>query len=124
MDASFGDGWFDEGAGIYRHVWLTKTDALHLGHWESYVRTVVIPPDFTLHLGTVVQNESMKAESCRVSWQVLDAAGKIVATAVAGPQQVAAEGSATFSTITRLFGPALWSPATPNLYSAIVTVES
>ncbi len=36
MDASFGDGWFYEGAGIYRHVWLTKTDALHLGHWESY----------------------------------------------------------------------------------------
>ncbi len=38
--ASFGDGWFYEGAGIYRHVWLTKTDALHLGRWESYVRAV------------------------------------------------------------------------------------
>ena len=24
VDASFGDGWFYEGAGIYRHVWLTK----------------------------------------------------------------------------------------------------
>ncbi len=36
VDASFGDGWFYEGAGIYRHVWLTKTDALHLGKWESY----------------------------------------------------------------------------------------
>ena len=38
VDASFGDGWFYEGAGIYRHVWLTKTDALHLGKWESTVR--------------------------------------------------------------------------------------
>ena len=38
VDASFGDGWFYEGAGIYRHVWLTKTDALHLGRWESWVR--------------------------------------------------------------------------------------
>ena len=38
VDASFGDGWFYEGAGIYRHVWLTKTDALHLGQWESTVR--------------------------------------------------------------------------------------
>ena len=26
VDASFGDGWCYEGAGIYRHVWLTKTD--------------------------------------------------------------------------------------------------
>jgi beta-galactosidase len=31
VDASFGDGWFYEGAGVYRHVWLTKTDAVHLG---------------------------------------------------------------------------------------------
>ena len=38
VDASFGDGWFYEGAGIYRHVWLTKTDAVHLGKWESTVR--------------------------------------------------------------------------------------
>ncbi len=41
MDASFGDGWFYEGAGLYRHVWLTKTDALHLGHWESTVQATV-----------------------------------------------------------------------------------
>ncbi len=25
VDATFGEGWFYEGAGIYRHVWLTKT---------------------------------------------------------------------------------------------------
>ncbi len=41
VDASFGDGWFYEGAGVYRHVWLTKTDAVHLGKWESTVRTAV-----------------------------------------------------------------------------------
>ena len=41
VDASFGDGWFYEGAGIYRHVWLTKSDALHLGKWESTVRAEV-----------------------------------------------------------------------------------
>jgi beta-galactosidase len=41
MDASFGDGWFYEGAGIYRHVWLTKTDALHLGHCETFIRAAV-----------------------------------------------------------------------------------
>src|ERR1035438_7961823 len=42
VDASFGDGWFYEGAGIYRHVWLTKTDAVHLGKWDSLVRTTVL----------------------------------------------------------------------------------
>ncbi len=35
VDASFGDGWFYEGAGIYRHIWLTKSDSLHLGKWRA-----------------------------------------------------------------------------------------
>ncbi len=41
VDASFGDGWFYEGAGIYRHVWLTKTDSLHLAPWESVARVTM-----------------------------------------------------------------------------------
>jgi len=124
MDASFGDGWFYEGAGIYRHVWLTKTDALHLGHWESYVRPVVKGNAATLSLGTIVQNNGLQAESCRVHWQILDHAGKVVATADAAPESVPADGSTTFTTNANLANPALWSPETPNLYSAVVTVES
>src|SRR5580765_2418582 len=83
MDASFGDGWFYEGAGIYRHVWLTKTDALHLAPWESYVREArqTRGTGGWLDLGTIVQNEGTTSENCRVRWQILDAAGKVVATA-------------------------------------------
>jgi beta-galactosidase len=123
-DASFGDGWFYEGAGIYRHVWLTKTDALHLGHWDSYVRTTVKGNTATLALGAVVQNEARQAENCRVRWQIFDAAGKAVATADAAPQSVPADGSVTFTASTTLSNAALWSPEAPNLYSAVVTVES
>ena len=43
VDASYGDGWFYEGAGIYRHVWLTKLDPLHIGQWETVVRTEIQP---------------------------------------------------------------------------------
>ncbi|MGD1079590.1 MAG: beta-galactosidase GalA [Candidatus Sulfotelmatobacter sp.] len=124
MDASFGDGWFYEGAGIYRHVWLTKTDAIHLGHWDSYVRTAVKGGAATLNLGTIVQNQGRQPESCRVGWQILDAAGKGVATAEAAPQSVAPDGSATFTGTANIPNPALWSPETPKLYSAVVTVES
>ena len=61
VDASFGDGWFYEGAGIYRHVWLTKTDAVHLGKWESIVRSTVNGDSAELSLSTVVQNESTQS---------------------------------------------------------------
>ena len=125
VDASFGDGWFYEGAGIYRHVWLTKMDALHLGKWESYVRSEVSGNAATLTLGDGGRRtRESKAESAKVKWQIVDAAGKTVATAEAPAQQVSADGSATFTATAKLANAALWSVETPNLYQAIVTVES
>jgi beta-galactosidase len=124
VDASFGDGWFYEGAGIYRHVWLTKTDALHLGQWESYVRPEVTGNSATLRLGTIVKNEGGQTESARVKWQIVDSAGKAVASAEAPAQSIGVDGSVAFSATAKLPNPALWSVDAPNLYSAIVTVES
>jgi beta-galactosidase len=124
IDASFGDGWFYEGAGIYRHVWLTKTDALHMGKWESTVRTSVNGSSALLTLGTVVANEGKQAESAKVSWQILDADGKTVATAESARQSIGVDGSANFTASAKLANPALWSVDAPNLYSAIVTVET
>ena len=124
VDASFGDGWFYEGAGIYRHVWLTKTDTLHLGQWESYVRPEVKGNAASVELGTVVRNQGTKSENCRVRWQIVDSAGKTVASADSAPQQVAADGSVAFTASAKLANPALWSPESPNLYSALLTVES
>jgi beta-galactosidase len=124
VDASFGDGWFYEGAGIYRHVWLTKTDSLRLGKWESYVRADVKGNAATLSLGTIVENQGAKSESCRVRWQIQDTAEKTVASADSAPQQITADGSATFTANAKLANPALWSAESPTLYSALVTVES
>jgi beta-galactosidase len=124
VDASFGDGWFYEGAGIYRHVWLTKTDALHLGKWDSTVRTAIDGNSATITLATVVQNQGKQSENARVTWQILDAAGKTVASADAPAQPVPVDGSSTFTAAAKLPNPAVWSVDVPNLYSAIVTVES
>ncbi len=124
VDASFGDGWFYEGAGIYRHVWLTKTDAVHLGKWESTVRTSVTSGSATLALATVVENEGKQAANAKVSWKIFDAEGAMVATAEAPARTVAVDGSASYSATAELENPALWSIDEPNLYSAIVTVES
>jgi beta-galactosidase len=125
VDASFGDGWFYEGAGIYRHVWLTKTDALHLGKWESWAR-----PEATggktvnVRLGTVVENVGKNAEIAAVSWQIVDAAGKTVATAKTVAQTIDVDGKATYEAIAPISDPALWSVEEPNLYTALVTVET
>jgi beta-galactosidase len=88
------------------------------------VRTAVSGNAATLTLGTVVVNEGKQAESARVNWRILDAAGKTVATAETAPRSIEVGGSATFTATVKLQNPALWSVEAPNLYSAIVTVEA
>jgi beta-galactosidase len=123
VDAHYGDGWFYEGAGIYRHMWLSKMDALHLGRWESTVRSSLSGDSATLTLGTIVENENKQAEEAHVSWQILDAAGKPVTSVEASVQKIDADGSARFSASALLSNPALWSIEEPHLYTAVVTVS-
>jgi beta-galactosidase len=124
VDASYGDGWYYEGAGVYRHVWLTKTDPLHLARCGSTVRTSIVGNSATLALATVVQNESNQPVAAKVAWQIIDAAGKTVATADTSLQPIEAGGSAAFSASAKIASPSLWSVEMPNLYSAVVTVTT
>ena len=124
VDASFGDGWFYEGAGVYRHVWLTKTDAVHLGRWESTVRPTLNGSSAALALATVVENKGAGTANAKIAWKILDAGGAIVAVAEAPAQPVAADGSAVFTTSVTIADPHLWSTDEPYLYTAVVTVET
>src|ERR1039457_4828016 len=123
VDASFGDGWFYEGAGVYRHVWLTKMDAVHLGRWDSTVRAKLSGNFATLALSTVVQNDSTQDVIARVNWKIIDQQGATVATVQSPAQTVPVDGATSFSASARMADVALWSVETPNLYSAVVTVE-
>jgi beta-galactosidase len=129
VDASFGDGWFYEGAGIYRHVWLTKTDALHLGRWESWVRPTLKGNTAVVSFGTTVTNEGSAPQSVDVEWQILDTAGKSVLPDGSGsgasrstPLQPGE--SETYTGEINFANPSLWSTEHPTLYTAIVTVKT
>jgi beta-galactosidase len=124
VDASYGDGWFYEGAGIYRHVWLTKVDPLHLGQWETYVRTEVQAGSAALSLGTVVENLGSAKEKCGVRWQIFDQTGEPVAQAMSQVSDIPADGKAEFSATAKLMHPSIWSPQNPALYYAVATVET
>jgi beta-galactosidase len=123
VDASFGDGWFYEGAGVYRHVWLTKTDAVHLGRWESIVRPTLSGNTAVLALATRVENQDRQPAAAKVTWVIRDAAGKTVATAES-EHPVPVDGAAEFGATAAIADPQLWSPDAPNLYTATVTVST
>ena len=78
VDATLSDGWFYEGAGIYRHVWLVKTDPLHVKQWGTFVSAEVESGKATLSIRTEVTNQGKTAQSARVISTVLDPSGKAV----------------------------------------------
>ena len=78
----------------------------------------------TLNLGTIIHNQGRQAEDCRVHRQILDAAGRTVESVASASQDLAKDSTATFKASATLAKPSLWSPETPTLYSAIVSVES
>jgi beta-galactosidase len=124
VDASYGDGWFYEGAGIYRHVWLTKLDPLHIGQWETVVRTEIQPGGARLSLNTSVENTGSAKEICSVQWRIIDESGKTVATAESPDAEIPIDGKQIFTAPTKLVHPAIWSLEHPTLYYAVATVES
>ncbi len=54
VDATSSDGWFYEGAGIYRHVWLVKTNPVHVKQWGTFVSAKVRPGEAALSIRTEV----------------------------------------------------------------------
>jgi beta-galactosidase len=64
VDASLGEGWFYEGAGIYRHVWLVKANPVHIPQYGVCVRAKT---DGTVEVTTTVRNDSDELCSVGVS---------------------------------------------------------
>jgi len=129
VDASNGDGWFYEGAGIYRHVWLTKTDALHFAPWETVARVTMEGQFVGVELATRVENHSSEVAPATVSWEILGPDGKTVNTAETHEQPVGPCCDTRFSddgflTSVHIDHPMYWSVDTPNLYTAIATLKS
>ena len=89
VDATLSDGWFYEGAGIYRHVWLVKTSPVHVKKWGTFVSSQVRSGDAALSIRTEVENQSGSARSVRVVSTVLDPSGRKVVSATSEPDSIA-----------------------------------
>ncbi|HEV2834834.1 MAG TPA: glycoside hydrolase family 2 TIM barrel-domain containing protein, partial [Pyrinomonadaceae bacterium] len=124
VDATENEGWFYEGAGIYRHVWLLKTDPLHTVPWGNFVSSTVHGKSAKLTIKTEVRNDGDAARNCRVTSRILDKSGRVVATAQSKRMTVSPGSDVEFTSETTIGNAALWSIEQPNLYRAITTVEA
>ena len=122
-DATEHEGWFYEGAGIYRHVWLVKTAPVHVAQWGTYVTSAVHGGVATLSVATQVVNEADDTPSCRVRSTVTDPEGRVVAAAVTVPARLAAWTGREFEQQLSVKSPELWSVETPRLYRLTTAIE-
>jgi beta-galactosidase len=124
--------WYP-GGGIYRNVWLTKTNPVHIGQWGTFVTTRdVSRASATIDLEVTIDNDSGNDADVEAVTQifVLDADGKKTGGAVTGYGQMKTTVAAGKKTAIRgsvvLKNPRLWGPPptqTPHRYVAVTTLR-
>lgn len=124
--------WYP-GAGLYRNVWLTKTDRVHVGQWGSFVRTPQISAQSArIELDVTLDNDGEADAQAEVVTRLFAAddrgkpTGAPVAAFAALRARIPARGSATLSGALDLARPRLWGPPpqqTPNRYCAVTEVR-
>ena len=117
VDASLEEGWFYEGAGIYRHVWLEKAHPLHIAPFGTFVHTCIKGADATVTVEATVRNSSCVAVACSLRHTVLDAGGKPVGGVSTASRSILAKEDALSSADILLVDARLWTLSSPYLYT-------
>ena len=117
-DATLEEGWFYEGAGIYRHVWLDKMEPVHVAPFGTFVYSRLSAPFETamLTVETTVENSGLRAAAYTLRHTLLDAEGQEVAGCeIQGEPLLPKSSGQTMGAMT-ISNPRLWSTDTPYLY--------
>eukprot|EP01030_Chromulinospumella_sphaerica_P008988 gene8988-8796_t len=116
VDAEAMEGWWYEGAGIYRHSWLLKRSAVHVETDGVHATARQLDQRrWQLPIAVSLYNSGRQSASVTVETRLFDPAGKQVAMRTARAS-VAALGKAQVQLPIELEQPALWSLAKTNLY--------
>ncbi len=113
--------WY-AGAGIYRHVRLVVTDAVHLDLWGTFITTPQIEKDRAqVHVWNRVVNQSGEARQVQLRVTLLNPTGRAAAKSESETKTIAAGKSADFDQDLSV-EPKLWDLDQPNLYRAVCEV--
>ena len=123
-DASMEEGWYYEGAGIYRHVYLLKTDPLHVARYGTFVTTTQYPGNAQVTVATTIENESLSTRSYRRLQRLYGPDGQLVAESRSKPASLAPGASAESSETLRVKNPQLWDLDSPHRYRLVTDIET
>lgn len=108
--------WYS-GCGIYRNVWLTVTNPIHVDLWGTYVTTPqVSDKEATVSVCTSVKNEGTALAEVKVISSLLDAEGNRVGETTS-VLPISKDSVGTYQQTVKVISPILWSVNNPYLYT-------
>ena len=126
VDATKFEGWFYEGAGIYRHVWLDKTATLAIAPEGIFVYSTFpngpLGKRADLHVEATLLNRMTNAASATINCEVISPEGKPVASFNVS-DKTTGEAQQVVKLESKISSPVLWSPESPRLYKLVTTVS-
>lgn len=113
--------WYS-GSGIYRNVWLSVTNKVHIKNWGVAVTTLeVINGKAKVQVKTMVKNETPVLQNVSLSTTIKQAKDKNTANSATTIALQPNEEKEVIQTIT-VDNPKVWSIELPNLYQAVSTI--
>ena len=124
-DATLEEGWFYEGAGIYRDVWLEKSAEVSVVPFGTFVYAELKDAysEAKLKIETEVSNSSLKPQLCEVAQRLLDADGNEIARSTATTLGLKSKETVTTKQSISISKPHLWSTTDPYLYKVETTIS-
>jgi beta-galactosidase len=123
VDNMMEEGWFYEGAGIYRHTWLTKTAPLHIALNGTFVTSEVKDNTAGITAKTTVNNNGKATVRFDIEQNIINAEGKTVGTKTSKDQILKTGAENEFTSLIEVQHPALWSIETPYLHKLITILK-
>ena len=125
VDASQFEGWFYEGAGIYRHVWLDKTNPVAIAPDGVFVTSHFennLPSDkVRIGIETSLLNTLDANAEARIAQEIVGPEGQSVAKSEE-QVEIPFNGTGEIKASIGLNTPVLWSVESPKLYHLVTTV--
>jgi len=115
--------WYP-GSGIYRNVWLTVVNPVHVAHWGTYVTTPEVSDSrATVRIRVEVLNQSAEPREVTAETIIVDADGRKVASSELSAK-VDANDSGRFNHMMAVNNPVRWHIDNPYMYEAITFVKT
>ena len=124
VDASMEEGWFYEGAGIYRHVYLQKTNPLHVAQNGTYVTSEIDKENALITAEVKLENKGYFKGNVEISQTILDALGNQVDAVSANVTAPEFYKTKSYSSNLNVKNSLLWDVDNPNLYQLITEIKS